>query len=436
MDESAPGLCRDCLSEFSNTPAGDCPRCGSARLLRHPELTGLALAHIDCDAFYATIEKRDDPSLADKPLIVGGGRRGVATTACYIARRYGVRSAMPMFKALELCPQAVVIRPDMAKYAGVSEQVQAIFLDATPLVEPVSLDEAYLDLSGTETLHRRSPAATLAHIARRVEQELSITVSIGLSSNKLLAKLASEMDKPRGFGVIGRAEAEGFLAARPVRILPGVGRVFAQTLEADGLGTIAAVQRIPAAELARRYGSYGAHLADLARGVDPRTVEPEREAKSISAETTFEKDLRDFEALRAELWPLCEKVSRRLKNAALAGRTVVLKLKTGDFKLLTRRRQVEVPTQLADELFRVAAPLLEREAQGTRRFRLIGVGATDLEAAAPPAAADLFDASPGKRAAIERAMDSVRDKFGEEAIGLGRGLPTGRKPKKARGVNT
>jgi DNA polymerase-4 len=233
MNKSASGLCRDCLSEFSAAPSGDCPRCGSARLLRHPELTGLALAHIDCDAFYATIEKRDDPSLADKPVIVGGGRRGVAATACYIARRYGVRSAMPMFKALELCPQAVVIRPNMAKYAEVSEQMQAIFLDATPLVEPVSLDEAYLDLSGTETLHRRSPAATLADIARRVEREINITVSIGLSANKLLAKLASEMDKPRGFGVIGRGEAGAFLAARPVRVLPGVGRVFAQALEAD-----------------------------------------------------------------------------------------------------------------------------------------------------------------------------------------------------------
>jgi DNA polymerase IV len=435
MDESASGLCRDCLTEFSDAPAGNCPRCGSARLLRHPELIGLALAHIDCDAFYATIEKRDDPTLAERPVIVGGGRRGVATTCCYIARRYGVRSAMPMFKALELCPQAVVIPPDMAKYAGVSEQVQAIFLDSTPLVEPVSLDEAYLDLSGTEALHRRSPAATLAHIARRVEQELAITVSIGLSFNKLLAKLASEMDKPRGFGVIGRAEAEAFLAARPVRILPGVGRVFAQTLEADGLGTIAAVQQAAPAELARRYGAHGAHLAEVARGIDPRAVEPEREAKSISAETTFEKDLRDFAALRAELWPLCEKVSRRLKNTALAGRTVVLKLKTGDFKLLTRRRQVETPTQLADEIFRVAAPLLEREARGAVRFRLIGVGITDLEKATAPAAADLFDAEPGKRAALERAMDSVRDKFGEEAIGLGRGLPPRQNPK-GRRVNT
>ncbi len=435
MDESASGLCRDCLTEFADAPAGSCPRCGSARLVRHPELVGLALAHIDCDAFYATIEKRDNPALADKPVIVGGGRRGVATTCCYIARRYGVRSAMPMFKALELCPQAVVIPPDMAKYAGVSEQVQAIFLDSTPLVEPVSLDEAYLDLSGTEALHRRSPAATLAHIARRVEQELAITVSIGLSFNKLLAKLASEMDKPRGFGVIGRAEAEAFLAARPVRILPGVGRVFAQTLEAGGLGTIAAVQQASPAELARRYGAHGAHLAEVARGIDPRAVEPEREAKSISAETTFEKDLRDFAALRAELWPLCEKVSRRLKNAALAGRTVVLKLKTGDFKLLTRRRQVETPTQLADEIFRVAAPLLEREARGAVRFRLIGVGATDLEKATPHAAPNLFDAAPGKRAALERAMDSVRDKFGDEAIGLGRGLPPRQKPK-GRRVNT
>jgi DNA polymerase-4 len=293
MDDRAPGLCRACLTEFSEAADGPCPRCGSTRVVRHPELLGLTLAHIDCDAFYAAIEKRDNPALADKPLIIGGGRRGVVSTACYIARRYGVRSAMPMFKALQLCPQAVVIRPAMEKYAAVSREVQAIFLEATPLVEPVSLDEAYLDLTGTEAVHRRSPAATLAHIARRIEQEIAITVSIGLSYNKLLAKLASEMDKPHGFGVTGRAEAEAYLAARPVRVIPGVGRVLAQTLEADGFSLIGDLQRAPASELARRYGTHGARLAALARGLDDRAVEPEREAKSISAETTFEQDLAD-----------------------------------------------------------------------------------------------------------------------------------------------
>jgi DNA polymerase-4 len=429
MDDRAPGLCRECLNEFPDSAAGSCSRCGSPRVVRHPELLRLALAHIDCDAFYAAIEKRDNPGLADKPVIVGGGRRGVVSTACYIARRFGVRSAMPMFKALQLCPQATVIRPDMAKYAAVSREVQAVFLEATPLVEPVSLDEAYLDLAGTETLHRRSPAVTLARIARRIEQEIAITVSIGLSYNKFLAKLASEMDKPRGFGVTGRAEAEAYLAARPVRVIPGVGRVLAQSLEADGFVLIGDLRRAPAATLARRYGAHGARLAALARGVDERTVEPEREAKQISAETTFERDLADGAALRAELWPLCETVSRRLKRANLAGRTVVLKLRTASFKILTRRRQLPAPTQLADAIFGVLEPLLAREtATRSIRYRLIGAGVTDLAVAPAAAAGDLFGEPRAKRAAIEKAIDAVRDRFGDEAIRLGRGLP----PAKAR----
>jgi len=424
MDERAPGLCRACLTEFAEAADGPCPRCGSSRVVRHPELLTLTLAHIDCDAFYAAIEKRDNPSLADKPLVVGGGRRGVVSTCCYIARRFGVRSAMPMFKALQLCPQAVVIRPDMEKYAAISREVQAIFLDATPLVEPVSLDEAYLDLAGTAAVHRHSPATTLAHIAHRIEQEIAITVSIGLSYNKLLAKLASEMDKPHGFGVTGRAEAEAYLAARPVRIIPGVGRVLAQTLEADGYSLIGDLQRAPAAELARRYGAHGARLAALARGVDDRTVEPEREAKQISAETTFERDLADGAALQAELWPLCEAVSRRLKRSKIAGRTVVLKLRTAAFKILTRRRQLPAPTQLADDIFGILKPLLDREtASRSTRFRLIGAGVTDLQDAPEEAVPDLFGEPHAKRAAIEKAMDAVRDRFGDEAIGLGRGLP-------------
>ncbi|MBM3537214.1 MAG: DNA polymerase IV [Alphaproteobacteria bacterium] len=424
MDDRAPGLCRECLSEFSDLEAGSCRRCGSPRVVRHPELLRLALAHVDCDAFYAAIEKRDNPALADRPLIVGGGRRGVVSTACYIARRFGVHSAMPMFKALQLCPHATVIRPDMAKYAAVSHEVQAIFLEATPLVEPVSLDEAYLDLTGTEALHRASPAAILARIAHRIEQEIAITVSIGLSYNKFLAKLASEMDKPRGFGVTGRGEAEAYLAARPVRVIPGVGRVLAQSLEADGFVLIGDLQRAPAATLAQRYGAHGARLAALARGVDERTVEPERESKQVSAETTFDQNLADGAALRAELWPLCETVSRRLKRANIAGRTVVLKLRTASFKILTRRRQLPAPTQLADEIFRVLEPLLARETVSRSiRYRLIGAGVTDLVEASAVEAGDLFGEPRAKRAAIEKAIDAVRDRFGDEAIGLGRSLP-------------
>lgn len=425
-EESLEGLCRDCLAIV---PVADaCPKCGSARVMRHPELSTLTISHVDCDAFYASIEKRDNPTLADKPVIVGGGRRGVATTCCYIARRYGVRSAMPMFKALALCPHAVVIRPRMAHYAEASRQVREIFLAATPLVEPVSLDEAYLDLSGTEALHRRSPATTLADIARQVELQIGITVSIGLSFNKLLAKLASEMDKPRGFGVIGRSEAEGFLGARSVRVIPGVGKVMAARLEGDGLATIGALQALSPLELTRRYGTQGGHLADVARGRDMRPVVADRDAKGISAETTFEQDLADAPALRAELWPLCEKVARRLKRADLAGRTVTLKLKTASFQIVTRRRQLPEPGQLADDLFRVATLLLDRETAGKRqRYRLIGVGMSDLGAVPAAPLADLFDTGRPRRAAIEQAIDKVRERFGDESIGLGRGLPPARR---------
>ena len=429
-EDPVPVLCRDCLWHAPDGTAARCVRCGSQRLLRHPELDTLMLAHIDCDAFYATVEKRDNPELADKPVIVGGGRRGVALTCCYIARRFGVHSAMPMFKALDLCPQAVVVRPRMDHYAEVSRQVRSIFLDASPTVEPVSLDEAYLDLGGTEALHGRHAAATLADVARRVEREVGITVSIGLSFNKLLAKLASEMDKPRGFGVIGRAEAEAFLAARPVRVLPGVGRVMAGRLEADGITTVGALQRLSRAELAHRFGAPGAHLADLARGRDDRPVVSDREAKTLSAETTFESDLADGNALRAELWPLCEKVARRLKHAGLAGRTVVLKLKTTSFQIITRRRQVKQPTHLADDLFAVAGPLLDREVaraagetrRGFKRFRLIGVGMSDLGPAETNPIGDLFDTGHARRAKIEETMDQVRERFGDDSIRLGRGL--------------
>ncbi len=428
-----PGVCRDCLAPIEAGAEIDrCPRCGAARLLRHPEIGELALAHIDCDAFYASIEKRDDPSLADKPVIVGGGTRGVVSTACYIARRFGVHSAMPMFKALKACPQAVVIRPDMAKYAAASRQVRTIFAAATPLVEPVSLDEAYLDLSGTQAVHGRSAAAVLAGVARDVERQVGITVSIGLSWSKFLAKLASEMDKPRGFGVIGRAEATALLGPRPVRAIPGVGPKLDMRLAADGIRRIGDLQALGAETLRARYGTMGAWLAERAFGRDGRMVEPDHDARGISAETTFARDLEGVEPIAAELWPLCETVSRRLKKAGLAGRSVVLKLRRADFRLLTRRRTLAEPTQLAERIWETAHALLA-DAVGNGRFRLVGVGLADLADASAADTPDLFAATTESRA-IEQAIDAVRAKFGDAAITRGRGfrLGTNRRPKTLR----
>jgi DNA polymerase-4 len=435
MDEelsSITALCRDCLAEFVTAPAL-CPTCGSRRLVSHPELGRLSLAHIDCDAFYATIEKRDNPALADLPVLVGHpGGRGVVTTACYVARRFGPRSAMPMYKALELCPQAVVIPPHMEKYKQVSSQVRAIFDSATPIVEPLSLDEAFLDLSGTATLFRRTPAATLAHIARTIEREINITVSIGLSDVKFLAKMASDVNKPRGFTVIGRAEAVSFLHDLPVTRLPGVGPALAARLKVDGFFTIGDLQARAAAELAARYGETGTLLAKLARGLDERTVHSDRTAKSISAETTFERDISALDELLRRLWPLCERVAERLKKNNIAGRTVSLKLKTARFKLLTRHHRLSSPTQLAEQIYRAAKPLLEKETAELKkrgsegRFRLIGVGVENLGDADTADPTDLFAVGTPDAAAhlarVEQAMDEVRARFGRGAIGKGRGF--------------
>jgi DNA polymerase-4 len=419
--ESVTGVCRDCLVEFDR-PQEACPRCGSERLVRHPELVRLSIAHIDCDAFYAAVEKRDDPSLADKPVLVGGGKRGVVSTACYIARRYGPRSAMPMFKALKLCPQAVVIRPDMAKYREVSRQVRKVFDAATPLVEALSLDEAFLDLSGTAKLFNRSAAATLAHIAREIEREIRITVSIGLSVNKFLAKLASDLDKPRGFAVVGRDDAVAVLHDLPLTRLPGVGPALADRLKVGGLFTVGDVQRRSHEEMALLYGETGATIARLAQGIDERDVHVDREAKSVSAETTFNEDIRDPARLRRILWTLSERVAERLKATGIAGRTVTLKLKTARFKTLTRNHRLAAPTQLAETIFREAESMLLKEATGSL-FRLIGVGVDQLGPAADADPRDLFSAagSAGSRAAdVERAMDSVRARFGRGAIRKGR----------------
>lgn len=383
-----PHLCRDCLhawrAEEGEAPPR-CPNCGFRRILAHPELDDLAIAHIDCDSFYAAIEKRDAPELADKPLLIGGtGPRSVVATACYIARRHGCRSAMPMYKARELCPQAVVLRPDHAKYKRVSADIHAIFAAYTQLIQPVALDEAYLDLA-----HLGDIPAALADIALRIEQEVGITVSVGLSYNKFLAKIASDLDKPRGFAVIGRAEAVDFLAPRPVRTIHGVGPVLERRLIEDGFPTIGDLQRATEADLKARYGTHGRQLWHLARGEDNRAVTPDREAKSISSETTFEKDLSRAEDLLAALAPLAAKVADRLRRADLAGVGVSVKLKTTDFRLLTRHVRLPAPTQRAEVLLRAAEPLVRGEADG-RPFRLVGIGADPLvpgERADPP---DLF----------------------------------------------
>jgi DNA polymerase IV len=416
-------LCRDC-SALALLPArpGRCRECGSPRLAAHAELADLTIAHLDCDAFYATIEKRDRPELAERPVIVGGGARGVVLACCYVARLDGVRSAMPMFRALAACPDAVVIRPDMAKYREVGRAVRAEMLQLTPLIEPLSIDEAFLDLRGTAALHRAAPAQLLAALARRVEATLGITVSIGLSYNKFLAKLASDLDKPRGFAVIGRAEATDFLADKPVGWLWGVGGALQRRLAADGITRIGQLRARDARDLAARYGRIGLRLARLARGEDERQVAPDGRARSISAETTFARDEADAAALAHTLWPLCEKVAVRLKESRLAAGGVTLKLKTADFRLRSRSRRLADPTQLAETLFHTADRLLAGEADGVCLFRLIGIGADRLIDAAAADLPTLFDHTDGRPRRLAQAIDALRERHGAMALRHGRDL--------------
>lgn len=430
VNDPEHGFCRDCLALQAGA-AKRCARCGSPRLARHPELYRLHLAHIDCDAFYAAIEKRDNPALKDRPVIVGGGKRGVVSTACYIARINGVRSAMPMFKALEACPEAVVIKPDMEKYVRVGREIRAMMQALTPLVEPISIDEAFLDLAGTERLHGLPPALVLARFALTVEKEIGITVSAGLSYCKFLAKVASDFRKPRGFSVIGEAEAAGFLAEQPVTLIWGVGKAFAAALERDGIRLIGQLQRMERNELMRRYGTMGDRLYRLARGEDERVVSADRDSKSVSAETTFDTDIATLDDLAPVLRALSEKVSARLKKADLAGRTVVLKLKSHDFRIRTRNRQLGDPTRLADRIFATGLELLRKEIDGTK-YRLLGIGVSDLcddGKADPP---DLVDVQSRKRALAEGAIDALRDKFGTRAVETGYTFGRGHRGRPAR----
>lgn len=412
-------MCRACALE---TTAPRCSNCGEERPLAHAELCELSIAHLDCDAFYASIEKRDDPSLQPFPVIVGGGRRGVVSTCCYVARAYGVRSAMPMFKALQLCPQAKVVHGNMSKYVDEGRAIRRMMEDLTPQVQPLSIDEAFMDLTGTEALHGGTPAQSLIKLQNKIWEERNLTVSIGLSFNKFLAKTASDLDKPRGFSVIGRGEALEFLESRSVGTLPGVGPAGATALERNGLKKIGDIRHVGPQRMRALYGDWGAHLFALSMADDPRKVDPNGERKSISSETTFFEDVSDIEALEDILWPLCEKVATRCRASESSGLTLTLKLKDSKFKIITRRRQLPEPTLLAARIFAAARELLQAEADGKTKYRLIGVGLSDFSDAAVADKGDMLDTDTPKRAAAEAAIAKARQKFGRDAVLTGRGL--------------
>lgn len=413
-------LCRDCLFEMPNAPR--CPRCGSPRVSSHPELMDLSIAHMDCDAFYASVEKRDNPELAGKPVIIGGGRRGVVSTACYVARIRGVRSAMPMFKALQLCPEAIIIKPRMEAYVEASRAIREMMEELTPAIQPLSLDEAFLDMTGTARLHGAPPAVMLARLVRRMKTELGLTGSIGLSHNKFLAKVASDLDKPHGFSVIGKAETNDFLRGKPVSMIWGVGEATRSALEKAGIRTFSDLLRWEKDDLIVRFGGMGERLWHLARGQDHRRVSAHEPVKSISKETTFGEDTGDAEILDGHLWRLSEQVADRAKAKGMAGRIVTLKLKRANFRSLTRRISLSDPTQLADRVYRTAKALFD-QLDDPGPYRLIGVGISDLSSPeGADLAGDLLDPQATQRSKAERATDAIRSRFGSNAIVKGRAL--------------
>ena len=386
-------------------------------MVQHEELDQLTIAHLDCDAFYASVEKRDRPELRDRPVIVGGGRRGVAATCCYIARQYGVHSAMPMFKALKACPDAVVIKPDFAKYKAASAAIFGAVERLTPLVQTLSLDEAWIDLTGTERLNGGPPAFQLVRLQQQIEAETGLTVSIGLAPNRFLAKVASELDKPRGFSVLG-SEAAAVLAPKPVGILPGVGPVFRKTLQSDGYATVGDLAGADLRDLVKRYGETGLRLHDLAHGRDARRVNPAHDRKGMSAETTFNEDLTSAEDLEAELWPLCEKLASKARRDGVASRVLVLKLRRTDFRIVTRRISLPEPVQTARALFAAGRELMAPELG--RPYRLNGIGMAEVvDAVDAPA---LFETSETRALKTETAIDALRAKFGARAVVAGRAL--------------
>jgi DNA polymerase-4 len=407
---------------MNHEAASHCYFCQSPRLIKHPELGQLAIAHVDCDAFYASVEKRDKPELRDTPVLIGGSRRGVVAAACYIARTYGIKSAMPMYKALQKCPDAVVIAPNMKKYATISKAVKAIMLQTTPLVQSISIDEAYLDLSGTNRLHQGVPAFTMARLANDVQKKLGITVSIGLSYNKFLAKLASDMDKPNGFSVIGEQNIKTFLGNYPIQAIAGVGRRLETKLKNDGIYSIFDLQRCSVQELQKRYGSIGARLFNFSNGIDSRVITPNPPAKSVSKEVTFSYDKSGLEQLKPVLWRLCDQLSSSLKSKNKFGKTITLKLKTIKFRTITRSKTIKTPTQLADVIYRVAFELLIPNARGT--YRLMGVGLSTLSdnIGSVETDFDFLDDHDIKQEKLEKTIDQIREKVGENAIGKGRGF--------------
>ena len=431
-------VCRNCQlaghygfhEEQDGLAVPNCPSCASPRVVLHAELFSLTMAHIDCDAFYCSVEKRDNPNLQDKPVIVGGGERGVVAAACYVARKYGIRSAMPTWQARKACADLVIIKPRMEHYQQIGKQIKQMMLSLTPLVQPLSIDEAFLDLSGTEKVHRKTPAEALVAFQAMVKAEIGVSVSVGLAPNKSMAKIASDQDKPDGFYVIGQAESKSWLNDKPVKILFGLGQVASKKLNAAGLQTCGDIAACSPAKLESLIGRDARRIKQLACGIDPRHVEVSRDAKSISSETTFARNVDSLPDLLSIADGLLQTVSWRLKASELKATHVHIKLKRPNHRILSRSARLDKPTQMAHRLFEVASSLIEKEAAPKKFWRLLGIGvsvarveknANNLFAEEE---AELFeeqgDAHKERKDKLEEAIDHVRARLGAEAVKTGR----------------
>lgn len=417
-------LCRDCFASGfwgAEIAPESCPKCQGERLTIDDELLHLSIAHLDCDSFYASVEKRDNPDLIGKPVMVGGEARGVVAAACYEARKFGVRSAMPTFQAKRLCPHITIIKPRMDHYSAISRQIRQMMQALTPLVEPLSIDEAFLDLTGTQKLHKASPAEMLMRLQKQIEEEIGITVSVGLAANKSLAKLASDQDKPNGFFVLNEKKAQAWLAPRPVSTIYGIGKSAAKRLTDAGFMTCGDLVAADLKRLVPLLGKQALFIQNLAKGIDNRSISPTREAKSVSSETTFHQDM----VTKDELFPILERqslrVSRRLKAQDLRGNVINLKLKTAQFKTISRRKTIAKPTDKAHEIFEVASQLLLKELGPHLKWRLLGVGVDGFHIGAQTDDfLDLMDETGQRKDKLEKALDDMHAKFGGDVVFSGR----------------
>jgi DNA polymerase-4 len=382
------------------------------------------IIHADMDAFFASVEIREQPELRNKPVVVAGrpDQRGVVAAASYAARQYGIRSAMPTATALKHCPELIILPGRMTLYSEVSSQIHAIFSRYTPLIEPLSLDEAFLDVNASEALFGKA-----VDIARRIKQEildeLQLVVSVGVAPNKFLAKIASDLEKPDGFVVLEPADVQSFLDPLPVSRLWGVGRVTEQQLHALSIRTVAELRQMPKKIIRQHFGQHGEHLWQLAHGLDDRRVTPEREAKSISHETTFAQDISDLEILRAVLLNLTEQVAWRMRRHDLCGRSVQLKLRFADFRTITRMHSLRHPTHSTDELWDTVSQLFNKtSAAGLPPLRLIGMGVSGFQTDHESAQLNMFDEPQIEANNVDKLADDINSRFGHKLLSRARGI--------------